>query len=248
MFIACGTSYHACLACRQTVEELVRPICSLVGLCLPYRGTQSTMAQLAGWLLGSLLVDMRLLHTSVSNSSMDANCCRQGWWQVDSWHRLGIRVTGAAVERPHVPLHGACRPLQHNFGSTSRSACLCGSYQHVRLGGCTCGTHHSEHRCHHLEGQGLWSRELAHAELAMLLQVDVPVALELASDLCDRRCPIFRDDSCIFVSQSGETADTLQVGPSPAAKPGCHQLPVSAAAPYPAWLHHQDQLSLKSYS
>ena len=23
MFIACGTSYHACLACRQTVEELV---------------------------------------------------------------------------------------------------------------------------------------------------------------------------------------------------------------------------------
>ena len=25
MFIACGTSYHACLACRQTVEELVSP-------------------------------------------------------------------------------------------------------------------------------------------------------------------------------------------------------------------------------
>ena len=34
--------------------------------------------------------------------------------------------------------------------------------------------------------------------------------LELASDLCDRRCPIFRDDSAIFVSQSGETADTIQ--------------------------------------
>ena len=47
MFIACGTSYHACLACRQTVEELVRPICSLVSLCLPYHGTQPTMAQLA---------------------------------------------------------------------------------------------------------------------------------------------------------------------------------------------------------
>ena len=44
-----------------------------------------------------------------------------------------------------------------------------------------------------------------------MAQVDVPVALELASDLVDRRCPIFRDDSCIFVSQSGETADTLQV-------------------------------------
>ena len=40
---------------------------------------------------------------------------------------------------------------------------------------------------------------------------DIPVALELASDLCDRRCPIFRDDTCVFVSQSGETADTLQV-------------------------------------
>lgn len=42
--------------------------------------------------------------------------------------------------------------------------------------------------------------------------VDVPVALELASDLMDRRCPIFRDDTCVFVSQSGETADTLMVG------------------------------------
>ena len=41
--------------------------------------------------------------------------------------------------------------------------------------------------------------------------VGIPVALELASDLLDRRCPIFRDDCCVFVSQSGETADTLQV-------------------------------------
>eukprot|EP00803_Ostreobium_quekettii_P007601 evm.model.scf_98.2 EVM.evm.TU.scf_98.2 scf_98:6056-11396(+) len=39
---------------------------------------------------------------------------------------------------------------------------------------------------------------------------EVPVSLELASDLLDRRCPIFRDDTCVFVSQSGETADTLQ--------------------------------------
>ena len=48
-------------------------------------------------------------------------------------------------------------------------------------------------------------------QFAVAVQVDVPVALELASDLVDRRCPIFRDDSCIFVSQSGETADTLMV-------------------------------------
>jgi glucosamine 6-phosphate synthetase-like amidotransferase/phosphosugar isomerase protein len=39
------------------------------------------------------------------------------------------------------------------------------------------------------------------------------VTLELASDLLDRRAPIFRDDMCVFVSQSGETADTLQVKP-----------------------------------
>lgn len=40
---------------------------------------------------------------------------------------------------------------------------------------------------------------------------DLPVNLELASDLLDRRSPIFRDDMCVFVSQSGETADTMHV-------------------------------------
>ncbi|PIO58365.1 SIS domain protein [Teladorsagia circumcincta] len=38
---------------------------------------------------------------------------------------------------------------------------------------------------------------------------ELPVVLELASDFLDRQTPIFRDDVCIFVSQSGETADTL---------------------------------------
>lgn len=38
----------------------------------------------------------------------------------------------------------------------------------------------------------------------------LPVQLELASDFLDRKSPIFRDDTCIFVSQSGETADTLK--------------------------------------
>ncbi|ODV96497.1 hypothetical protein PACTADRAFT_80512 [Pachysolen tannophilus NRRL Y-2460] len=37
----------------------------------------------------------------------------------------------------------------------------------------------------------------------------IPVSLELASDFLDRKAPIFRDDTCIFVSQSGETADTM---------------------------------------
>ncbi|KAJ6216384.1 hypothetical protein RDWZM_007541 [Blomia tropicalis] len=38
---------------------------------------------------------------------------------------------------------------------------------------------------------------------------ELPVMIELASDFLDRVTPIFRDDVCFFVSQSGETADTL---------------------------------------
>lgn len=38
---------------------------------------------------------------------------------------------------------------------------------------------------------------------------EIPVSVELASDFLDRRSPVFRDDTCIFVSQSGETADSL---------------------------------------
>ncbi|KAI8924225.1 hypothetical protein BC831DRAFT_505635 [Entophlyctis helioformis] len=38
---------------------------------------------------------------------------------------------------------------------------------------------------------------------------EIPVSVELASDFLDRRTPVFRDDVCIFVSQSGETADTI---------------------------------------
>jgi len=38
----------------------------------------------------------------------------------------------------------------------------------------------------------------------------LPVSVELASDFLDRATPIFRDDTCFFISQSGETADTLR--------------------------------------
>jgi len=38
---------------------------------------------------------------------------------------------------------------------------------------------------------------------------ELPVMLDLASDFLDRNTPIFRDDVCFFISQSGETADTL---------------------------------------
>ncbi|ORX62069.1 isomerising glucosamine-fructose-6-phosphate aminotransferase [Hesseltinella vesiculosa] len=38
---------------------------------------------------------------------------------------------------------------------------------------------------------------------------EIPTQIDLASDFLDRRTPIFRDDVCVFVSQSGETADTI---------------------------------------
>uniref|UniRef100_A0A3Q3LPP6 glutamine--fructose-6-phosphate transaminase (isomerizing) n=1 Tax=Mastacembelus armatus TaxID=205130 RepID=A0A3Q3LPP6_9TELE len=38
---------------------------------------------------------------------------------------------------------------------------------------------------------------------------ELPVMVELASDFLDRNTPIFRDDVTFFISQSGETADTL---------------------------------------
>lgn len=40
--------------------------------------------------------------------------------------------------------------------------------------------------------------------------VQLPTNVENSSDFLDRPTPIFRDDTCIFVSQSGETADTIQ--------------------------------------
>lgn len=33
--------------------------------------------------------------------------------------------------------------------------------------------------------------------------------MEIASDLLDRQGPVYREDTAVFVSQSGETADTL---------------------------------------
>lgn len=38
---------------------------------------------------------------------------------------------------------------------------------------------------------------------------ELPVMVELASDFLDRQTPVFRDDVCFFISQSGETAETL---------------------------------------
>lgn len=57
-----------------------------------------------------------------------------------------------------------------------------------------CGT--SYHSCMAVRG--------AYEEL-----IETPIAVELASDFLDRQAPVFRDDTCVFVSQSGETADSL---------------------------------------
>ncbi|KAG1668289.1 Glutamine--fructose-6-phosphate aminotransferase [isomerizing] 2 [Nymphon striatum] len=38
---------------------------------------------------------------------------------------------------------------------------------------------------------------------------ELPVMVDLSSDFLDRGTPVFRDDVCFFISQSGETADTL---------------------------------------
>ena len=38
---------------------------------------------------------------------------------------------------------------------------------------------------------------------------NIPVVVELSSDFLDRQTPVFRDDVILFISQSGETADTL---------------------------------------
>ncbi|CCJ29463.1 unnamed protein product [Pneumocystis jirovecii] len=38
---------------------------------------------------------------------------------------------------------------------------------------------------------------------------EIPVTVEIASDFLDRQCSVFRDDICVFVSQSGETVDSL---------------------------------------
>ncbi|KAJ3356848.1 glutamine--fructose-6-phosphate transaminase (isomerizing) [Entophlyctis luteolus] len=38
---------------------------------------------------------------------------------------------------------------------------------------------------------------------------ELPISVELSSSFLDEKLPVFRDDVCIFVSQSGETKDTL---------------------------------------
>lgn len=38
---------------------------------------------------------------------------------------------------------------------------------------------------------------------------ELPVMVELASDFLDRNTPVFRDDVCFFISQSGGDASAI---------------------------------------
>jgi glucosamine--fructose-6-phosphate aminotransferase (isomerizing) len=39
---------------------------------------------------------------------------------------------------------------------------------------------------------------------------ELPVMVELASDFLDRTTPVFRDDVCFFISQSGKVVASLE--------------------------------------
>lgn len=42
---------------------------------------------------------------------------------------------------------------------------------------------------------------------------ELPVMVELASDFLDRNTPVFRDDVCFFISQSGENTTQKHENP-----------------------------------
>ena len=66
------------------------------------------------------------------------------------------------------------------------------------------------HYCNRLSDFTVLSYHSAIATRQLLEELtQMPVMVDLASDFLDRSTPIFRDDTCIFISQSGETADTL---------------------------------------
>ena len=47
---------------------------------------------------------------------------------------------------------------------------------------------------------------VSHVQTRQVLEelTELPVMVELASDFLDRNTPVFRDDVCFFISQSGE--------------------------------------------
>ncbi|XP_056301911.1 glutamine--fructose-6-phosphate aminotransferase [isomerizing] 2 [Danio aesculapii] len=87
---------------------------------------------------------------------------------------------------------------------------ICFDSNTVLLGGLT--DHLKEiKRCRRLIMIGCGTSYHAGVATRQILEelTELPVMVELASDFLDRITPVFRDDVCFFISQSGETADTL---------------------------------------
>ena len=59
---------------------------------------------------------------------------------------------------------------------------------------------------HVLDGFVLLNSPLLLSQTRQVLEelTELPVMIELASDFMDRNTPVFRDDVCFFISQSGE--------------------------------------------
>lgn len=58
---------------------------------------------------------------------------------------------------------------------------------------------------------------VSHVQTRQVLEelTELPVMVELASDFLDRNTPVFRDDVCFFISQSGERhTKTVAILPS----------------------------------
>lgn len=68
-----------------------------------------------------------------------------------------------------------------------------------------------------LEAQLTCLKEMMLSHILLLFQTrqvleeltELPVMVELASDFLDRNTPVFRDDVCFFISQSGEEASAV---------------------------------------
>lgn len=60
------------------------------------------------------------------------------------------------------------------------------------------------------------TKVVSHVQTRQVLEelTELPVMVELASDFLDRNTPVFRDDVCFFISQSGERhTDTVTSHP-----------------------------------
>jgi hypothetical protein len=149
---------------------------STAGSCLSLSGDSSPVSDLRG----DGRSPFALASAMPSNSSFDSLTASSN--SSKAGHALGWDTVNSQSDGPSIRLGGLLDYVD------SIRACR-------RLVFIACGT--SYHAC-------LAARATLETFTCM------PVVLELAGDFMDRNAPIFRDDTCVFVSQSGETADTLR--------------------------------------